>query len=178
MLDLPRLENESYTHLFREAQEIVKGKQTLNKPSYPSPTLHVNWKKELTFDLKRLFLCLYYSKGTHFSPELDLQIELDRLAIQNFINEKIASSKSDLGTAQNSTQNLADAIKHGFNHHASATENYEPKKNLTKSLSMEAKQQEDDNSFNLLMNQHNTFISRQSTKFTDSNRSFSKRKLK
>ena len=42
MLDLPRLENESYTHLFREAQEIVKGKQTLNKPSYPSPTLHVN----------------------------------------------------------------------------------------------------------------------------------------
>lgn len=65
MLDLPRLENDDYKRLYSEAQQELKAKE----------------------DAKNKNLSALY-QGINGSPELDLQVELDRLAIQNFIKTK------------------------------------------------------------------------------------------
>ncbi len=65
MLDLPRLEDEAYLALMQEAKNVVREKKEAEDPSLAA---------------------LY--QGITSSPELGLQMELDRLAIQRFVSSR------------------------------------------------------------------------------------------
>ncbi len=72
MLDLPRNQDSTYQNLLKEAQLIVMEKKVAEDPSLAA---------------------LY--QGISSSPELDLQVEVDRLAVKNFINRKEEVKKTN-----------------------------------------------------------------------------------
>jgi hydrocephalus-inducing protein len=70
MLDLPRFENDAYKYLKKEAKNIVKIKEEMQQKTDSDIPIY---------------------QSLSIAPELDLQIEVDRLAIQDFITKKIAT---------------------------------------------------------------------------------------
>jgi hypothetical protein len=158
MLDLPRLSNDTYKDLLSEAKEIIKSKETNNEK------------------LKTISATF---NGSNFTPELDLQIELDRLAIQKFINHRIQTinkCKSDLDTSKFSNEFLNNPL----NVSSSKCENNDQKKYniLFKSLNLDENRNNFNDEDNNLLNRQNTFISRMSTKFTETSKSSAKKKIK
>lgn len=86
MLDLPRFENETYKYLKKEAKNIVKTKEEMQQKTDGDIPIY---------------------QSLSIAPELDLQIEVDRLAIQDFITKKIATRNNSAVSNYNRTSALS-----------------------------------------------------------------------
>lgn len=163
MLDLPRLENDDYKRLFSEAQEELKAKEAAKQDK----------------NLSALY------QGINGSPELDLQVELDRLAIQNFIKAKqdtASLTQSDGLMREKSVKNMAAVST------ASINDIVPEMPALTKSLNMSVHLKDDMNDNVSILNQSMSNLKpyvnaehsqRQASKLiNDSMKSFSKREKK